>query len=99
MLGVNDLFIRPDNGIHVLEENNPRQHWMRKSRFLRFCMVLAKITGGVKKLLWNNRRLDANRISAKENCLPVRPQRFRPFFQRVFEGLARSVQTAIAILE
>src|SRR5216684_4096866 len=72
---------------------------MRKASLLRLGVVLAKISRRVKKLLRNNRSLDANRTSAEENCFSVRSCRFRSLLQRIFERGARGVQPAIPILK
>src|SRR4029077_11576269 len=99
MLGVDDLLIRSDNRIHILEKHDPWQYWVRKSRLLRFLMMLAKISRRMEEFLRDNRSLDANRFSAEENRLSIRPLRFRAFLQGIFERDARRVETAIPILK
>ncbi len=55
--------IRPDDGVHVLEEDNPRQHGMRETRLLGFVMVFAKVAGSMEELLGDDRRFDVNFIA------------------------------------
>src|SRR5580658_3841689 len=93
-----DRLVRPDDGVDVLKENNPRQNGMREPGFLGLMMVFAEVSGGVKKLLGDNRGLDASVCALVEDRLTVHAG-IRLLRTDVIDGGACGVETAISALE
>ena len=60
MLRKDDGVFMSDDGVHVLEENNPGHDWMRKASLGGFLVMLAEISGRMKELLGNDRRSEPN---------------------------------------
>ena len=54
MVGINDRLIVADDGVDILEENNPGHNRMREAGFLRFFVMFAEISGGVEEFLWGD---------------------------------------------
>src|SRR5437870_9650304 len=69
MLGVDYRLVVANDGIDVLEENNPGHHRMGKACFGRFLVVLAEIARRVKKLSRNDRRFQSDFVGSIKNCL------------------------------
>src|SRR5437867_3450561 len=67
MLGIDYRLVVANDGVDVLEKDNPRHDRMRKSRFSCFLVVLAKVSRSVKKLLRNNRRFQSDFSGIIEN--------------------------------
>jgi hypothetical protein len=93
-----DRLVRANDGIDVLEEDNPRQHGMREASLLGFVMMLAKVAGSVKKLLRDNRSFDANVSALVENRLVVHADG-RFLRGDIVEGSPSGVKTAISAVE
>src|SRR5260370_22512459 len=54
MLGIDDRLVVADDGVDILEEDDPRHDGMRKAGLGGFFMVLAEVTGGVKEPFGND---------------------------------------------
>ncbi len=93
-----DRLVGTDDGIDVLEEDNPRQHGMREASLLGFVMVLTKVAGGVKKLLGDNRGLDVDIGALVEDRLVVHAD-IRLLRRDVIECGTSGVKTAISACE
>ena len=68
-----DRLVGSDDGIDVLEEDDPRQHGMREAGLFGLMMMLAKVAGGVEELLGNDRRFDTNFVAREEDGSPSAP--------------------------
>src|SRR5947208_7326811 len=99
MLGVDYRLVLANDGIDVLEENNPGHHRMGKACFGRFLVVLAEIARGVKKLSRNDRRCQSDFVGSIKNCLATGPGRTTVLLQHVIEGLMCSFQASVAALK
>ena len=59
VLGVDDRVVRPDDRVHVLEEDDPGRDPVRPVDALRLLLVLAEVAGRVEELLRDDRRPQA----------------------------------------
>ena len=104
MLGINDRLVGADDGVHVLKENDPGHYGMREAGLGSFFMVLAEISGRVKELLRDDRRLQLNFIELVYKRLAR-----RPFFGcfgiivrkmgNIIKSFASGIEAGVAALE
>ena len=85
MLGINNAFVRADDGVHILKKHDPWKYRMGKAGFLSFFMVFAEISSGVKEFFRNDGGHDAYGVPAKEDGFARGVGSCRPFLQGIFE--------------
>src|SRR5262249_32877127 len=93
---IDHRFAVPDNSVHVLKKDDPRQHRMRKTGLRGLFVMLAEITGGVEELLGNNWRFYPDQISAVKDGLSRRPAWPLRLPAHVVERSARRIQALVA---
>src|ERR1700730_9315796 len=98
MLGINYRLLVTDDRVYILKEHNPRHHGMREPGPRSFFMVLAEVTCGVKKLLGDDRRLQANCVGRIIDGLPARAGR-SAVLQHVVKSFTGSFQAGVATSE
>src|SRR6266704_1622176 len=83
MAGIDHGLIGTNDGIHVLEKNDPRKHGMREARLLRLLVVLAKVPRSVEKLFWNDGSLDLHFAAGIEDAVFIFPPVLRRLWRLI----------------
>src|SRR5258707_9700132 len=99
MLGIEDRLVVADDGVDILEEDDPRHDGMRKAGLGGFFMVLAEVTGGEQKFFGedggfqNDFPRGARKLLAANNGGPDSAAK------RALEGNCGGVKEGVATLE
>src|SRR5258708_12348143 len=96
MLGIDDRLVVADDGVDILEEDDPRHDGMRKAGLGGFFMVLAEVTGGVKELFWNDGSFQTDFRGGIRNRFAANTRGTVPPIKSVLESFARASQTRVA---
>src|SRR5207253_4967209 len=93
------LPILTDDGVDVLEEHDPWHHGVGKPGMSGFLVVLAEVSRGVEKLLWNDWRLESYFVFSIKDHFTLGPSRTVLQMQGKFKSLVSGFQTCVAALE
>src|ERR1700678_3352331 len=98
VLGINYGLVVADDGVEVLEEEDPRHHGMGESGLGCFFVVLAEVASGVKELARNDRSLEfdfgrrvKDGLASGPGCAVV--------LQCMVEGFVGGFEAGVATLE
>src|SRR6266478_7396221 len=99
MLRKNDRLFVTDDGVYVLEENNPGHDRVGKARFGGFLVMLPEIARGVEEFLRNNRRFEPDGGKIVKERFPMATRSLFPALQGKVESVARGGETGVATFE
>src|SRR6266446_4581667 len=99
MLRKNDRLFVTDDGVYVLEENNPGHDRVGKARFGGFLVMLPEIARGVEEFLRNNRRFEPDGGKIVKERFAMATRNLAPTLQSKVESVARRGETGLAAFE
>src|SRR5260370_18154689 len=99
MLRKNDRLFVTDDGVYVLEENNPGHDRVGKARFGGFLVMLPEIARGVEEFLRNDRRLEPDGGEIVKERFAVATRNLAPALQSKVESVARRSEPGVATFE
>src|SRR5260370_42240574 len=99
MLRKNDRLFVADDGVHVLEEDNPRHDGMGKAGFGSFLVVLPEIARGVEEFFRDDRRFEPDGGESVKERFAVGTKNVFPPLQSKVESVACGTAAGIAAFE
>src|SRR5215472_1159273 len=101
MLGIDDGFVVPDDGVNVLEENDPGHNGMGEAGLGGFFVMFAKVSRGMEELFREDGsfELDFGRLIYDRLAVDAAEVAVAAAVLREIEGAARCVETGIATFE
>src|SRR6266404_185029 len=99
MLRKNDWLFVTDDGVHVLEEDNPGHDGVGKAGFGGFLVMLPEIACGVEEFLRNDRRFEPDGGKIVKERFAVATGSLFPALQGKTESVARRSETGVATFE